>query len=94
MTRVKAPTLIVLDLSLPDGDGFEVVNGLRLDNNLRKLTLTVYSAKDLTESEKRKLELGNTHFFTKSRIPPDEFEHLALSLLREVTHKRRAAVAQ
>ena len=94
MTRSETPGLIVLDVSIPDGDGFSVVNALRQDNDLRQLPLMVYSAKDLSRVERRNLELGRTEFFTKARIPPDEFERRAVDFLREITQKKKAASAR
>ena len=46
--RTFVPDLIVLDVSLPDGDGFEVVEQLREDGRLASTPLVVYTASDLT----------------------------------------------
>lgn len=86
-TQRHIPTLIILDVMIPEGDGFTVVNWLRSDEHLRCVPLLVYSAKDLTVSEKRQLELQHTEFFTKARITPEKFEKRAVSLLREIVAK-------
>ena len=82
------PDLLVLDLILPDGDGFLVADWLRQYDQLRQVPLVVYSAKDLDAEERERLQLGHTEFFTKGRITPKEFEHRVMSLLaRLVPHK-------
>ena len=76
------PHLLVLDIGLPDGDGFNVVNWLRQHENLAGLPLVVYSARELTPAERRQLTLGPTHFLTKARVQPQELEALVLTMLR------------
>jgi CheY-like chemotaxis protein len=75
------PDLLVLDLILPDGDGFVVADWLRQQDQLRRVPLVVYSAKDLDAGEREQLQLGHTEFFTKGRITPQEFEHRVVGLL-------------
>jgi hypothetical protein len=75
------PNLIVLDLVLPEGDGFEVVAGLRHNKALRSVPLVVYTARDINEAEREKLKLGETVFLTKGRISPAEFEKRVIGLL-------------
>ena len=76
------PHLLVLDIGLPDGDGFNVVDWLRQHEHLDSLPLVVYSGRNLTETERRQLTLGPTHFLTKARVQPQQLEALVLTLLR------------
>ncbi|HWG21691.1 MAG TPA: PAS domain S-box protein [Terracidiphilus sp.] len=76
------PHLMVLDIGLPDGDGFNVVDGLRQREELASLPLVVYSGRDLAPEERRQLTLGPTHFLTKARVQPQQLEALVLTLLR------------
>lgn len=82
------PDLLVLDLVLPEGDGFSVVNWLRRNDKLRLVPLVVYSAHDLTAQEKESLRLGHTEFLTKSRIGPTEFEEKVIGVLDEMFRQR------
>ena len=77
------PHLLILDLALPDGDGFGVVDWLRQQNDLKQLPLVVYSAKDLNETERKKLQLGPTEFLTKARVQLPDVEILVLTMLRQ-----------
>jgi len=75
--------LIILDLSLPDGDGFHVVDWLRQQEKLRHMPLVVYSAREVTGAEQQKLRLGPTEFLTKAKVQPQDVETLVLAMLRQ-----------
>jgi CheY-like chemotaxis protein len=87
------PDLLLLDLALPDGDGSQVVDWFRQHDRLRRVALVVYTARDLGESERERLQLGPTEHLTKSRISPDEVRRRVLRLLDCVapTGEQRAA---
>jgi len=78
------PDLLILDIGLPEGDGFSVVNWLRQHDQLRLIPLVVYTAKDLEASERERLKLGVTEFLTKCRVSPEEFEQRVITLLNQV----------
>jgi PAS domain S-box-containing protein len=78
------PDLLVLDLVLPLGDGFSVVQWLRKSTDFRDLPVMVYSGRDLSPEEKSKLTVGRTQFFTKGRVAPDDFEQHVLTLLTQM----------
>jgi PAS domain S-box-containing protein len=88
------PHLMVLDIGLPDGDGFNVVDWLRKHENLAHLPLVVYSGRDLSHEECRKLTLGPTQFLTKARVQPQQLEALVLTMLRSSRHMEEAAPPQ
>jgi PAS domain S-box-containing protein len=78
------PDLLVLDLGLPECDGFEVVDWLRQHNRLHQVPLVVYTARDLNEQDRDRLKLRQTLFFTKGRIPPQDFEQRIVQLLNRL----------
>jgi PAS domain S-box-containing protein len=75
------PNLIVLDLVMPEGDGFEVIEWMRQQDRLTGTTLLVYTAKDLTAEDMTRLNRHKTDVFTKSRISPTELEKYVLAAL-------------
>lgn len=77
------PDTIVLDVGLPSGDGYAVVDALRRHDRLRSVPLVVYTACDLSPTDKSHLQLGPTRFITKGRMSPDEFEREMATLLRQ-----------
>jgi DNA-binding response OmpR family regulator len=85
------PHLLVLDIGLPDGDGFNLVDWLRQDENFARLPLVVYSGRDLGPAERRQLKLGPTHFLTKTRVQPQQLEALVLTMLRSSRQMEEAS---
>jgi DNA-binding response OmpR family regulator len=67
------PDLIILDLGLPAGDGFVVLERLQRDDKLSTIPVIVLTARDPQSSEQRALEAGAAAFFQK---PADNTELL------------------
>jgi signal transduction histidine kinase/DNA-binding response OmpR family regulator len=78
------PDLLILDLTLPDGSGFALVDWLRRQPKLRTLPLVVYSGREVSESEMSQLRLGPTQFLTKARVEPRDVEDLVLAMVRHM----------
>lgn len=53
--RTVRPDLVVLDLMMPNVDGFEALDRLKADEDLRDVPVVVMTAKDLTTAERRRL---------------------------------------
>lgn len=69
------PDLIVLDLGLPVGDGFVVLDRLQSSDSLSGIPVIVLSARDPQANEKRALKAGASAFFQK---PADNDELLSV----------------
>jgi PAS domain S-box-containing protein len=87
-SRRAHPDLIVLDLGLPHGDGYWVVEALRGEDGLRGVPLVVYTARELDEDDRERLRLGHTEFLTKGRVSPEDFEKRVVSLLNRIAPAR------
>jgi two-component system, OmpR family, response regulator len=61
--RVRSPQLVVLDVMLPDVDGFAVQEGLRHDG--RRVPVLFLTARDSVEDRVRGLTLGGDDYLTK-----------------------------
>ena len=83
----RPPDLLILDLTLPDGDGFSFVEWLRQQPTLRALPLVVYSGREISETEMAQLRLGPTEFLTKAKVQPHEVEELVLSMVHRIRTK-------
>ena len=57
LPQVK-PAVVLLDLMMPEMDGFEFLESLRADDQWRELPVIVITAKVLTESDRRRLNGG------------------------------------
>ena len=69
----ERPNLIILDLGLPAGDGFVVLDRLQRDDKLSTIPVIVLTARDPQNHEKRALQAGASAFFQK---PADNTELL------------------
>lgn len=63
--RKHQPDLIILDLGLPAGDGFVVLDRLRANTNLAMTPVVVVSARDVLANKTRALNAGAKAFFQK-----------------------------
>ena len=64
----ERPDLIILDLGLPAGDGFVVLDRLQRDDKLSTIPVVVLTAQDPQSSEGRALGLGAAAFFQKPAV--------------------------
>jgi len=63
--RRESPDLVLLDLGLPGGDGYVVLERLRNNTTLSVVPIVVLSARNAEENEKRALEEGAVAYFQK-----------------------------
>jgi DNA-binding response OmpR family regulator len=73
VARKEAPDLIILDLGLPAGDGFLVLERMKGLADLAATPVIVLSARNPAGNKKRALDAGAVAFFQK---PPDNHEFL------------------
>ncbi|PSN77709.1 two-component system sensor histidine kinase/response regulator, partial [filamentous cyanobacterium CCP4] len=74
---------IVLDLGLPDMNGFELIEQIKQDPALVRLPIIVYTGKDLTEAEETQLRrLAETIIIKDVRSPERLLDETALFLHR------------
>ena len=71
----ESPNLIILDLGLPAGDGFVVLQRLRDSDALSSIPVIVLTARDPQSNEQKTLQAGAAAFFQK---PADNGELLAV----------------
>ena len=78
---------LVLDLLMPEMDGFEVLKRIRSDPKLRKIPVFVLTAKDLTAADLKFLGNQVEALFTKG----GPWRHELLSRIRGAVQKRKEA---
>jgi signal transduction histidine kinase len=82
--RAELPDVLVLDVRLAEGDGYEVVQALRQDDRLRVLPTIVYTVVDLTPEQRDRLRLGETIFVSKGQRTDEALEQEVIDLLTRV----------
>ena len=86
VAQKEHPNLIILDLGLPAGDGFVVLDRLHGIDSLSSIPIIVLTACDPQGNEKRTLEAGAAAFFQK---PADNNE--LLEVIRASLHYQNLA---
>ncbi|MFQ5757365.1 MAG: response regulator, partial [Acidiferrobacterales bacterium] len=79
------PDLILLDLMMPEMDGFQFVDHVRTQEGWRSIPIIVITAKDLNEEDRRRLNGYVEGVLQKGAYKPE-------ALLREVCDRVRARV--
>jgi DNA-binding response OmpR family regulator len=88
-TRKQQPDLIILDLGLPAGDGFIVLERLRANPNLSVIPVIVVSARDHHGSKERALKAGARAYVQK---PWNDSE--LMEIIRQLIGQLEPAVSQ
>jgi DNA-binding response OmpR family regulator len=79
----ERPALIILDLGLPVGDGFVVLDRLQNIDALSSVPVIVLSARDPQSNEERALKAGAAAFFQKPADNDELMNVIRVSLAHE-----------
>lgn len=72
LARSKTPDLILMDITLPEMDGWEVARLLKADDNTRDIPIIALTARALTSDQEKAFEVGCDDYDTK----PVDFKRL------------------
>jgi len=72
LLKEHTPDVLVLDLLMPDMDGFQVLDKIRKDKETRDLPVIVVTAKDLTKEDRAKFKGQVSSVLTKSDSTPQD----------------------
>jgi PleD family two-component response regulator len=87
-TRQQLPHLIVLDIMLPDIDGYEVCQRLRTQPRTRHIPIIFLTQKDERSDKLQGLELGADDYITK----PFDIEELKLRVQNAIARAERESL--
>jgi DNA-binding response OmpR family regulator len=85
MAKTESPDLILLDIMMPDLDGYEVTRRLRDDSNTADIPIIMFTAKSQVEDRATGFEAGADDYLTKPIQPNELFEHV-----REILERKKA----
>ena len=85
-----SPHIILLDIMLPDIDGFEVLRRIKEDEVSRKCQVVLLSNLEGVGDVERALALGATTYLVKSRYTPAEIVERVRMALKEGNELRGA----
>lgn len=87
MARKENPDLIVLDLGLPAGDGFQVMERLKSFPELMLVPVIVVTARDPKLNEELALQAGAYAFFQKPYEPGELHKAIQNALITPSVYK-------
>ena len=76
------PDLILLDIMMPDMDGYEVTRQLRGDPNLANIPIIMFTAKSMVDDKVMGFEAGVDDYLTKPTHPAELTAHVKAILAR------------
>jgi DNA-binding response OmpR family regulator len=65
LVRVKHPHLVLLDVMMPNMDGYQVLKSLKEDKSTQKIPVLMLTAKGLDTDIQKGLDLGADDYITK-----------------------------
>jgi len=69
--RNEAPDLMILDINMPDMDGYEVCKKLRQDPVYRRLPIIMLTVRKDVKDQVKGMELGSDEYITKPFNPEE-----------------------
>jgi CheY-like chemotaxis protein len=84
----RAPRLIVLDLMMPEVDGFDVLEHLRSRHRLQQIPVIVVTAKSLTPEERLFLQGATRRVIEKTGFNRDELLEAVRDRVTEALEQR------
>ncbi len=83
MVRKKRPNLILLDIEMPDMDGYEVIRRLKANPDAENIPVIFLTGKSDTKDELEGFSLGAIDYITKPFSPPLLLKRVEIHLLVE-----------
>jgi len=83
IVKIEKPAIIVLDLVLPELDGFEVLKILKKDNISKNIPVLVLSNLGQKDNVEKALKLGADAYMIKAQFKPSEVLKKIESMIKE-----------
>ena len=65
IAKIRQPDLVLLDIMMPEMDGYEAITRIRAQNKFSKLPIIALTAKAMKEDKSRCIEVGASDYFPK-----------------------------
>jgi DNA-binding response OmpR family regulator len=82
LAKSASPDLILLDVMMPDIDGYEVTRRLRVDPNTANIPIIMFTAKTQLDDKLTGFDVGADDYLTKPTQPQELFAHIKAVLSR------------
>ena len=88
--QAERPDLIILDIMMPDMDGYEVCRRLRHDSTTQSIPIIMFTAKTLVDDKVAGFEAGADDYLTKPTHPAELASRVKAILLRSASQRHAA----
>ena len=85
--RARTPSIIILDLMMPEMDGFELINTLRKNPETREIPVVVLTAMDLSNADQMMLASNVTEVLRKGASSRDEVLKIVKDLVESTMNR-------
>ncbi|MCK5171441.1 MAG: response regulator, partial [Bacteroidales bacterium] len=89
----KVPDILVLDLMMPDMDGFQVLEKIRKSPKTKNLPVVIVAAKDITQEDKIKLSGKISTLIAKSDTTPQDLFKEIKRIIKELEKSQKVSVS-
>jgi CheY-like chemotaxis protein len=92
LARQRKPELVILDLKLPDMDGFSILGELKTDHRTSDIPVMIVSGKDLTPDQQDFLDRTAASFMQKGSFSGEELVNQVVEMLDDggmLSHEHR-----
>ncbi len=87
MAQSEKPDLVLLDIMMPDMDGYEVTRRLRANVSTNTIPIIMFTAKSQVDDKVTGFEVGADDYLTKPTQPRELFAHVKAVLARGIKSK-------
>ena len=82
--KMEQPDLILLDIMMPDMDGYEVTKQIRSDIAIQKIPIIMFTAKGMVDDKVEGFDAGVDDYLTKPTHPAELTAHVKALLARNI----------
>lgn len=82
LAKSASPDLILLDVMMPDLDGYEITRRLRIDPGTSNIPIIMFTAKTQLDDKLTGFDVGADDYLTKPTQPQELFAHIKAVLSR------------
>jgi len=83
MAKKEKPDLILLDILLPMGNGIDLLEKIRKDEDIKDLKVLTFSNYDEPGTKKKAMQLGSIDYLIKTNYTPNQIAEIIANLLKD-----------
>ena len=86
ITKKEKPDLVLLDMLLQEGDGIEMMEKVRLDNEIKETKFLAFSNFNEPSMKEKAMSLGAIDYLLKTDYTPNQIANIIQNILKYDPH--------